>query len=150
MVSVKDQDIQRIIDLVKKNGIGELEIHDGKQVIRVQAAPQAPVRVESAPQVATQPSTPTDHTKSPPSEPTNETTINAPLVGSVYLTPSPDEPPFVKAGQILKEGQTVCLIEAMKTFNHIKSPIAGKLLEICVKNGQTVEFDKPMFVVAAT
>ena len=148
MVSVKDKDIQRIIDLVKKNGIGELEIHDGKQVIRVQAAPQAPVRVESAPPLAEHP-TPAEHTKSSPSAPTNETTINAPLVGSVYLTPSPDEPPFVKLGQTLKAGQTVCLIEAMKTFNHIKSPIAGKLVEICVKNGQTVEFDKPMFVVAA-
>ena len=148
MVSVKDKDIQRIIDLVKKNGIGELEIHDGKQVIRVQAAPQAPARVESAPPLAAHP-TPAEQTKSPPSTPTNETTINAPLVGSVYLTPSPDEPPFVKLGQTLKSGQTVCLIEAMKTFNHIKSPIAGKLVEICVKNGQTVEFDKPMFVVAA-
>ena len=149
MVSVKDKDIQRIIDLVKKNEIGELEIHDGKQVIRVQAALHAaPAAAATAP-LATPPVQTTTQTASPTDTLDNETTINAPLVGSVYLTPSPDEPPFVKAGQILKKGQTVCLIEAMKTFNHIKSPISGRLVEICVKNGQTVEFDRPMFVVAA-
>ena len=150
MVTIKDKDIQRIIDLVKKNGIGELEIHDGKQVIRVQSAPSAAAVVTNQ---AVLPAT--DHAPepvSPPKKPSSdrETTINAPLIGTVYLTPSPDEPPFVKLGQHLKKDQTVCLIEAMKTFNHIKSPISGKLVDICVQNGDIIEYDKPMFVVESS
>jgi len=149
MVTIKDKDIQRIIDLVKKNGIGELEIHDGKQVIRVQSAPSAAAVVTNQ---AVLPAA--DHAPKPPSPPKKpsdrETTINAPLIGTVYLTPSPDEPPFVKLGQHLKKDQTVCLIEAMKTFNHIKSPISGKLVDICVQNGDTIEYDKPMFVVESS
>jgi acetyl-CoA carboxylase biotin carboxyl carrier protein len=150
MVTIKDKDIQRIIDLVKKNGIGELEIHDGKQVIRVQSAPSAAAVVTNQTVLPA-----ADHAPepvSPPKKPSSdrETTINAPLIGTVYLTPSPDEPPFVKLGQHLKKDQTVCLIEAMKTFNHIKSPISGKLVDICVQNGDTIEYDKPMFVVESS
>ena len=150
MVSIKDKDIQRVIDLLKKNAISELEVQDGKQVIRVRAS--LPHQTTETVPVHTSPTPvsekPRGNKSSHPAKRSEETSINAPCVGTVYLTPSPDEPAFVSVGQTIKKGQMVCLIEAMKTFNHIKSPIAGRLVEICVGNGEAVEFDKPIFVVA--
>lgn len=143
MVSVKNEDIQRIIDLVKSNDIEELEIQDGKTVVRVRAASQT-VSVATAPQILSQPtpnpiSTETQDTKTP---------VTAPLVGTVYLSPSPEQKPFVQVGDSVKKGQTLCLIEAMKTFNHIKSPMDGRITKACIKNGQTVEFEQDLFFLS--
>ena len=142
MVSVKDKDIQRIIDLLKKNQIGELEVHDGKQVIKVRSSASGGAQVKA----------PAHHTTSTPDTPSIPRTkagrsIKAPLVGTVYLAPSPDADAFVKVGQTISKGQVVCLVEAMKTFNHVKSTEAGVIKELCVENGHAVEFDQPLFVI---
>lgn len=143
MPSIKNEDIQRIIDLVKTNDIEELEIQNDKQVIRVRASSQprhahTPITVEpsSAP--------------SPTAASTTQTlpSVNAPLVGTIYLTPSPEQNPFVEVGSHVKKGQTLCLIEAMKTFNHIQAPHDGTVMEICIRNGQTVEFEQPLFLLS--
>ena len=143
MVSVKNEDIQRIIDLVKSNGIEELEIQDGKKVVRVRAVSRT-VSVETDPKIRTQSITNPTLTESHDTR----TPVTAPLVGTVYLSPSPDQKPFVQVGDIVKKGQTLCLIEAMKTFNHIKSPHDGKITKSCVKNGQTVEFEQDLFLLS--
>ena len=84
--------------------------------------------------------------------PTNESSsmqsIDSPMVGIIYLTPKPSSPPFVKSDQKIKKGDTICLIEAMKTFNEIKSDKDGVVKSILVKNGEAVEFGQPLFEIS--
>ena len=81
-------------------------------------------------------------------EPSNMQSIDSPMVGIIYLTPKPSSPPFVKNGQKIKKGDTICLIEAMKTFNEIKSDKDGVVKSILVKNGEAVEFSQPLFEIS--
>ena len=73
--------------------------------------------------------------------------ITSPMVGTVYLKPSPDSNPYVEVGQNLKKGDVVCIVEAMKLMNEIESEFDGEVVEILVKDGETVEYGKPLFVV---
>ena len=82
------------------------------------------------------------------SESSNMQSIDSPMVGIIYLTPKPSSPPFVKSGQKIKKGDTICLIEAMKTFNEIKSDKDGVVKSILVKNGEAVEFGQPLFEIS--
>ena len=81
-------------------------------------------------------------------ESSNMQSIDSPMVGIIYLTPKPSSPPFVKSGQKIKKGDTICLIEAMKTFNEIKSDKDGVVKTILVKNGEAVEFGQPLFEIS--
>ena len=81
-------------------------------------------------------------------KPSNILTIDSPMVGIIYVTPKPSSPPFVKKGQKIKKGDTICLIEAMKTFNEIKSDKDGLIKNILVKNGEAVEFSQPLFEIS--
>ncbi len=81
-------------------------------------------------------------------ESSNMLSIDSPMVGIIYLTPKPSSPPFVKSGQKIKKGDTICLIEAMKTFNEIKSDKDGVVKSILVKNGEAVEFGQPLFEIS--
>ena len=74
--------------------------------------------------------------------------IDSPMVGIIYLTPKPSSPPFAKKGQKIKKGETICLIEAMKTFNEIKSDRDCIIREVLVKNGEAVEFGQPLFEIS--
>ena len=85
---------------------------------------------------------------SQPDESLNILSIDSPMVGIVYMTPKPSSPPFVKSGQKVKKGDTICLIEAMKTFNEIKSDKDGVIKSILVKNGEAVEFGQPLFEIS--
>ena len=82
------------------------------------------------------------------SDSSNIQSIDSPMVGIIYLTPKPSSPPFVKSGQKIKKGDTICLIEAMKTFNEIKSDKDGVIKSILVKNGEAVEFGQPLFEIS--
>ena len=81
-------------------------------------------------------------------EPSSMQSIDSPMVGIIYLTPKPSSPPFVKSGQKIKKGDTICLIEAMKTFNEIKSDKDGVVKSILIKNGEAVEFGQPLFEIS--
>ena len=81
-------------------------------------------------------------------EPSSMQSIDSPMVGIIYLTPKPSSPPFVKSGQKIKKGDTICLIEAMKTFNEIKSDKDGVVKSILVKNGEAVEFGQPLYEIS--
>ena len=78
----------------------------------------------------------------------NILTIDSPMVGIIYITPKPSSPPFIKKGQKVKKGDTICLIEAMKTFNEIKSDKDGLIKDILIKNGEAVEFGQPLFEIS--
>ena len=92
--------------------------------------------------------TPVDNLKSKNDSSTNFLTIDSPMVGIVYLTPKPSSPPFAKKGQKIKKGDTICLIEAMKTFNEIKSEKDCSIKTVMVKNGEAVEFGQPLFEIS--
>ena len=81
-------------------------------------------------------------------ESSNLQSIDSPMVGIIYLTPKPSSPPFIKSGQKVKKGDIICLIEAMKTFNEIKSDKDGVVKSILVKNGEAVEFGQPLFEIS--
>ena len=87
-------------------------------------------------------------TNSSANDTSNMQSIDSPMVGIIYLTPKPSSPPFVKNGQKIKKGDTICLIEAMKTFNEIKSDKDGVIKSILIKNGEAVEFGQPLFEIS--
>ena len=93
-------------------------------------------------------SQPQNISNTPTNEPSSMQSIDSPMVGIIYLTPKPSSPPFVKSGQKIKKGDTICLIEAMKTFNEIKSDKDGVVKSILVKNGEAVEFGQPLFEIS--
>jgi acetyl-CoA carboxylase biotin carboxyl carrier protein len=102
------------------------------------SAPSAP----PAPAAPEQPAAPAE-----PGSADNEVVVHAPIVGTFYRAPSPDADPFVKVGQKVGEDETLCIIEAMKLMNEIKSEHAGTIKEILVENAQAVEYDQPLFVI---
>jgi acetyl-CoA carboxylase biotin carboxyl carrier protein len=82
-----------------------------------------------------------------PATASNLVEIKSPMIGTFYLTANPESPAFVSEGDVIKAGQTVCIIEAMKLFNEIESEISGKIVEILVNNATPVEYDQPLFLV---
>ncbi|UEP48685.1 acetyl-CoA carboxylase biotin carboxyl carrier protein [Burkholderia ambifaria] len=152
--------LKTLIDLVSESGISELEVTEGEGKVRiVKNAP--PVYVQQtagfAPQVsAPAPSAalPTDGAAAAaagaaaaaPAVPQGHV-VTSPMVGTFYRAPSPGADPFVQVGDTVKEGQTICIIEAMKLLNEIESDKAGVVKEILVENGQAVEYGQPLFVI---
>ena len=148
--------LQKLIELVEGSGIAELEITEGEEKVRITrsvAAPAvqtvyAPAPV-AAPQVA--PVAPvTAPAPATPSAPVAADTTNAqksPMVGTFYRAASPTAAPFVEVGATVKEGQTICIIEAMKLMNEIEAEKSGVIKEILVENGTPVEFGEPLFII---
>jgi len=148
--------LKKLIDLVQESGIAELEITEGEEKVRIAKGGQvsvAPAQGGWGPTVAAAPAQPAASTPAegaPAPAPAAETrhTIKAPMVGTFYRASAPDAKPFVEVGQAIKEGETVCIIEAMKLMNEIEADISGSIVEILVENGQPVEYGQPLFVVA--
>jgi acetyl-CoA carboxylase biotin carboxyl carrier protein len=149
--------IKKLIDLLEESNLAELEIKEGEEVVRLSrvpngtapvapaAAPVAPVAVAAAAPAA--PAAPVAEAPVADSLPAG-TVVKAPMVGTFYASASPGTPPFVKVGQQVKAGDTLGVIEAMKMFNQIEAEVSGTVKAILIENGQPVEFDEPMFVIA--
>ncbi len=149
------KEIKEIVNMMQENGLAEIELekqglklklkkHNGNIVVQEQSPVSAPI--QSAPVQAIQSS----GEASSPAQPTaaaNETLVRSPMVGTFYLTPSPDQPPYVNVGSSIKNDDVLCIIEAMKLMNEIKSDISGKIVEVLVESGAPVEFDQPLFRV---
>ncbi|MFM0595653.1 MULTISPECIES: acetyl-CoA carboxylase biotin carboxyl carrier protein [Burkholderiaceae] len=151
--------LKTLIDLVSESGISELEVTEGEGKVRiVKNAPPVYVQPSAsyAPQYA-QPApfpggeAPAAAAAGAPATPAPVVpqghVVTSPMVGTFYLAPSPGAEPFVQVGDTVKEGQTICIIEAMKLLNEIESDKAGVVKEILVDNGQAVEYGQPLFVV---
>ncbi|HEX6320454.1 MAG TPA: acetyl-CoA carboxylase biotin carboxyl carrier protein [Burkholderiales bacterium] len=146
--------LKKLIDLVQESGIAELEITEGEEKVKIvrgghvsvsglPASPTAgPATVESRPSAvpAAAPAA-----EAPPIH--EGPVIKAPMVGTFYRSPSPDAKAFVEVGQTVKEGDTVCIIEAMKLMNEIEADAAGVVKAILVENGQPVEYGQPLFIL---
>jgi acetyl-CoA carboxylase biotin carboxyl carrier protein len=145
--------LKTLIDLVQNSGISELEISEGEEKIRIAkhfvAAPATttinmPAAAAAAP-AAVAPA-PTPVAEAVPAQVEGHV-MKAPMVGTFYRSSSPDASPFVEIGQTVKEGDTLCVIEAMKLMNEIEADISGVIKAIQVENGQAVEYGQPMFVI---
>ncbi|MCX5709306.1 MAG: acetyl-CoA carboxylase biotin carboxyl carrier protein [Candidatus Omnitrophica bacterium] len=145
------KEIKEMIVLMNENGLMELEIEkDGTRIkLKKTGAPgegySGPIVLErsSAPQAQPQKAEQEAADKSA----VKTVEIKAPMVGTFYRAPSPEAPPYVEVGQTIEAGQVICIIEAMKLMNEIKSEIRGKILEILADNAEPVEFGQPMFLI---
>jgi len=146
--------LKKLIDLVQESGIAELEITEGEEKVRIArggviAAGQAGAAMH-APAPAPALVAPTaEAAAAPAAEPKHEGhVVKAPMVGTFYRASSPDAKPFVEVGQPIKQGETICIIEAMKLMNEIEADATGVVKAILVENGQPVEYGQPLFVIA--
>jgi acetyl-CoA carboxylase biotin carboxyl carrier protein len=147
--------LKKLIDLVQESGIGEIEITEGEEKVRIcrQAAgtPQvlmtaAPMQMAAPASAAAPAAQAAPAAEAKPEEPTGHQ-LKSPMVGTFYRAPSPGAPPFVEIGQAVSKGQTLCIIEAMKLLNEIESDVAGTVKAILVENGQPVEYGQPLFLI---
>ena len=151
--------IKKLIELLEESGIAEIEIKEGEEAVRISRMPtggmvthmqpaimQAPIAAAAPAAVAALPAT----AGGPPAAPArraSEHVVAAPMVGTFYGAASPGAKPFVEIGSEVKEGQVLCIIEAMKMMNQIESDKAGKITAIMATNGDPVEFGQPLFVI---
>lgn len=138
--------IRSLANILRDTGLTEIEIVDGDARVRLVRAPAPTAAASALASVAASPAAVATATPEVPDAPPPGT-VPSPMVGIAYLSAEPGSTPFVVAGQAVAAGQTVLLIEAMKTFNQIKAPRAGTLTRILVASGQPVEYDQPLFVI---
>ena len=139
--------IRKLIELLREFDLREIDLHDAAQRIRIRrggipmASAQSPVSMPAAPASAASAAT-------KPEDDKHTSFIKSPMVGSFYSRPKPDQPPFVKVGDVVSAETIVCIVEAMKMFNEIPAGVAGKIVEVCVKEGEAVDVNKPLFKLA--
>ena len=149
--------IRKLIELIKETGIAEIEIREGEESVRISrelnrpsypVMQTAPTHVVADPQPApASPAAPAAAEKDPSSELANKHSVKAPMVGTVYLSPTPGAKKFIEVGQPVKQGDTICLIEAMKMFNQIEADKSGTVTAVLVDSGVPVEFNQPLFII---
>lgn len=135
--------VRQLAELLNETGLGEIEYADGERRIRV----ARPVTTVAHAPIAGAVAAPVTAAVGPAAEPLPAGTIAAPMVGTAYVAPEPEAPPFVRVGDAVQEGQTLLIIEAMKVMNPIKSPRAGTVTRIFVTDGAPVEYGEPLLVV---
>lgn len=149
------ENVEKIVKLVTDTDIAELELTEGEFSLRISrvssyAPPvvQTPVYTPSTAISSVETAIP--NTNSEQEKPAAATghTVKSPMVGTFYRAPSPGASPFVTEGQVVKVGDTLCIIEAMKMLNQIEADKAGVISHISVENGQPVEFDQPLFIIS--
>ena len=146
--------IKKLIELLEESNLTEIEIVEGEESVRLirDGMPQTmtmgappPVVTQApaaAPAAAAETEAADDEDQVPEGEP-----VLAPMVGTFYAASGPEAEPFVKLGQTVGVGDTLCIIEAMKMFNQIESDISGTVVAILAENGQPVEYDEPLFII---
>jgi acetyl-CoA carboxylase biotin carboxyl carrier protein len=143
--------LKKLIDLVQESGIAELEITEGEEKVKiVKGGGVDVVRASAAPALAPAPQIGAPAAPVAPSEPPagqEGHVVKAPMVGTFYRSSSPDAKPYFEVGQTVKEGQTICIIEAMKLMNEIECDASGVVKAILVENGQPVEYGQPLFII---
>jgi acetyl-CoA carboxylase biotin carboxyl carrier protein len=149
--------VRALIELVNETGVGEVEIHEGEESIRISRMPQPYV---SSPAIGSSitvlPNNPVSNQTAIDSASTSthkpEQTLSghivrSPMVGTLYVANAPEQPPIVQVGDRVNKGDTICIIEAMKMFNQIEADASGVIKARLVENGAPVEFDQPLFII---
>jgi acetyl-CoA carboxylase biotin carboxyl carrier protein len=154
--SVDVEHIRQLIELMVDNDLSRLELREGETHILLRrgqpivsgpgsyapAPLPAPLAVGHHGPASAQPAA------APTAPAENETLIRSPMVGTFYISPDPESPPFVNIGSMVDANTVVCLIEAMKVFNELKAEVSGRITKVLVKNAAAVEYDQPLFAVA--
>ena len=150
--------VKKLIELLEESNIGEIEIKEGEESVRISrygnqpAAPvayaaPAPVAPASAPAPAAA-EAPAAEAAAPAAAPVADNAVLSPMVGTFYRSPSPEAPSFVEVGQTVRVGDVLCIVEAMKIMNQIEADRAGTVTAIHVENGEAVEFDQPLISIS--
>ena len=137
--------IEKLADILNTKGLTEISLEDGNQALTLRKDVVATVAAAPVPAVAGV-SAPAASAPAAEEAPKGKAIVS-PMVGTFYKSPSPDAKPFVEVGQTISEGDVVCIVEAMKLMNEIESEFSGKILEICVEDGQPVEFGQVLMYV---
>ena len=156
--------VKKLIEMLEESNLNEIEIKEGEEAVKLVKSNPIPGNfISSAPAIVSEPTQ-----QSPiaiPSAPSSETTstqeisqtsdvlesgnkMNSPMVGTFYSAPNPESEPFVKVGDKINEGDVLCIIEAMKMMNEVKSEFSGTVKQILVDNAEPVEFDQTLFVIS--
>ena len=148
--------VKKLIELLNESGVGEIEITEGDDSVRISRDSANIVKPPLTTQEVSTPSenkedriqkTLTPKETSVVAKNTNQFDVLSPMVGTFYASPSPDEPPYVKVGDTVKQGDTLCIIEAMKMMNQIEADVNGVIKSIRVQNGDPIEYDQIIFVI---
>ncbi len=143
--------IEKLANLIDEKSLSEIILEDGEQAITIKREINQTV-VQSANPVAIMPQTPQvqsakEETVQENTSSSKGTPITSPMVGAFYAAPSPGAKPFVKVGDVVSAGQVVCIVEAMKLMNEIESEVSGKVTQICVEDGQSVEYGQVLMYI---
>jgi acetyl-CoA carboxylase biotin carboxyl carrier protein len=151
--------LKTLIDLVSESNVSELEITEAEGKVRIVKASGAPATLVAAPMVAAMPTAPAAAPAAPvaaaPAPATAEAPaaapsghqVKSPMVGTFYRASSPGAKSFVEVGSVVKQGDPICIIEAMKILNEIEADQSGTITQILAENGQAVEYGQPLFVI---
>jgi len=143
------RDVKRLVHLMDLHGLTEVELEDEGRRVRLRKGHDAHAAVPAqvlAP-LAQAPAAPAPSAAAPASAAPRGTEIRSPMVGTFYRSPSPEAAVFVEVGDVIRKDQVVCIIEAMKVMNEIKSEVEGEVLAVLAQNGEAVEYDQPLFLV---
>ncbi|MFA5626410.1 MAG: acetyl-CoA carboxylase biotin carboxyl carrier protein [Thiohalomonadaceae bacterium] len=143
--------VKKLIELLEESGIAEIEIHEGEESVRIsrynQTVTQTANYAPPAPVAATPATAAPAAASVEEKEEIKGHAVTSPIVGAFYRSSSPNAKPFVEVGSQVKPGDTLCIIEAMKIMNQIEADKAGTIKAILAENGQSVEFDQPLFII---
>ena len=156
--------VKKLIEMLEESNLNEIEIKEGEEAVKLVKSNPVPSNfISSTPAIISEPTQQSPITK--PSAPSSEVTVtqeisqtsdvlesgnkmNSPMVGTFYSAPNPESEPFVKVGDHINEGDVLCIIEAMKMMNEVKSEFSGTVKQILVDNAEPVEFDQTLFVIS--
>lgn len=155
---MREEEIRRLVKIVEESGIAELEISGWGKTIKItknitaNSTSAAHLALAQTVQAAPQQSQPEaekipEPVEEKPAAGKNTVEIKSPMVGTFYRAPSPEIEPYVEVGKVIKKGQVLCIIEAMKLMNEIESEVDGRIVEILIENSQPVEYNQPLFVI---
>jgi acetyl-CoA carboxylase biotin carboxyl carrier protein len=147
------KEIRALLELLREFGLAEIEVERSGERVRLRREPSPGAPAPAGPAVAATPGAAATVHTSPAPDPIREdrrqhlVTVEAPMVGTFYRAPSPEAEAYVREGDAIKEGQVLCIIEAMKLMNEIESKVAGRVIRILAENGQPVEYGQPLFLI---
>lgn len=144
--------VKKLIELLEESDIAEIEIKEGEESVRISRlnsnAPAFPIQYAAPPMMAAPAlAEPSTSAASPEAETISGHQVTSPMVGTFYEASSPGSPPFVEVGKQVKEGDVLCIIEAMKMLNQIECDKAGTIKAVLGENAQPVEFGQPLFII---
>ncbi|MDW7745084.1 acetyl-CoA carboxylase biotin carboxyl carrier protein [Halomonas sp.] len=147
--------VKKLIELLEESNISEIEIQEGEESVRISRHPNGTNWQAPMPQPYEAPAAATQQAPAPSAEPAADAapayqghTVNSPMVGTFYRSPAPGSKAFVEIGSSVKKGETICIVEAMKMMNQIEADRDGVIEAFLVEDGEPVEFDQPMLVIA--